>query len=159
MIEFFFSKNLPIGKETPSRIIKLALVFICLFCMLPGLVTTESMNKISIGMKSNFELVITFIYSLADNILLREDGREIVLADFGVARRKTTKVSGLVGTPTHFSPEKAESSGHDYKSDLWAAFCVLLHILSGDPPWVKRYPNAVALQFLVRYGWFIVVRI
>uniref|UniRef100_K1QB25 Mitogen-activated protein kinase kinase kinase 2 n=1 Tax=Magallana gigas TaxID=29159 RepID=K1QB25_MAGGI len=85
----------------------------------------------------------------ADNILLREDGREIVLADFGVARRQTTKVSGLVGTPTHFSPEKAESSGHNYKSDLWASVCVLLHILSGDPPWVKRYPNATALQFLI----------
>lgn len=100
-----------------------------------------------------FEQVVIFIRSLADNILLREDGREIVLADFGVARRQTTKVSGLVGTPTHFSPEKAESSGHNYKSDLWASVCVLLHILSGDPPWVKRYPNATALQFLV---WFMI---
>lgn len=97
----------------------------------------------------------TSLYSIyffkADNILLREDGREIVLADFGVARRQTTKVSNLVGTPTHFSPEKAESRGHDFKSDLWAACCVLLHVLSGDPPWVRRYPNATALHFLVRY--------
>nr|XP_022303895.1 uncharacterized protein LOC111111297 isoform X3 [Crassostrea virginica] len=85
----------------------------------------------------------------SDNILLREDGREIVLADFGVARRQTTKVSNLVGTPTHFSPEKAESRGHDFKSDLWAACCVLLHVLSGDPPWVRRYPNATALHFLI----------
>lgn len=115
-------------------------------------------KKICIGIKLIFEFVIIFIHSLADNILLREDGREIVLADFGVARRQTSKVSGPVGTPTHFSPEKAKSSGHDYKSDLWAAFCVLLHILSGEPPWVKRYPNATALQFLVWFRWLIVAR-
>lgn len=81
---------------------------------------------------------------------MREDGKEIVLADFGVARRQTSKVSSLVGTPTHFSPEKAESSGHAFKSDLWAAICVLVHILSGDPPWVKRYPSATAIHFLVK---------
>ncbi|XP_062578857.1 uncharacterized protein LOC134240793 [Saccostrea cucullata] len=85
----------------------------------------------------------------SDNILLREDGKEIVVADFGVARRQTTKVSNLVGTPSHFSPEKAECSGHNFKSDLWAAMCVLVHILSGHPPWVKRYPNATAIHFLI----------
>ncbi|XP_061185770.1 uncharacterized protein LOC133193871 [Saccostrea echinata] len=85
----------------------------------------------------------------SDNILLREDGKEIVVADFGVARRQTSKVSNLVGTPSHFSPEKAKCSGHNFKSDLWAAMCVLVHILSGHPPWVKRYPNATAIHFLI----------
>lgn len=120
-------------------------------------VTWTSQHRIETKFHGHIKLIFWtsrfFFHSLADNILLREDGREIVLADFGVARRQTTKMSGLVGTPTHFSPEKAESSGHNYKSDLWASVCVLLHILSGDPPWVKRYPNATALQFLV---WFMI---
>ena len=89
----------------------------------------------------------------ADNILLRSDSHKIAVADFGVATRihgdSTQPIARNKGTMTQFSPEKAMNAGHSYKSDLWSAICILVHMLSGDPPWVKRFPNAKMLNFLV----------
>ncbi|KAK3108561.1 hypothetical protein FSP39_010685, partial [Pinctada imbricata] len=89
----------------------------------------------------------------ADNILLRSDSHKIAIADFGVAVRihgnMTPPGYTTKGTPTQFSPEKAMGAGHSYKADLWAAVCILVHMLSGSPPWVKRFPNARMLNFLI----------
>jgi len=89
----------------------------------------------------------------ADNILLQQNSTKIVITDFGVASRviqqRTLRGASPIGTPTMFSPEKAQSRGHGVKSDVWSAICVLIHILSGCPPWVKRYPSVKTLNYIV----------
>ncbi|XP_012944504.1 uncharacterized protein LOC101854452 [Aplysia californica] len=89
----------------------------------------------------------------ADNILLRRDSPFIAVTDFGVSRRlhdpKELKNKSPVGSPTHWSPEKASMEGHGFPSDLWAAVCVLVHMLSGEPPWLKRFQRAAILNFII----------
>lgn len=89
----------------------------------------------------------------ADNLLLQESTTEIILADFGVAQRichdHAPRGRSPTGSPAHWSPEKASSEGHGFPSDLWAAACVLIHMLSGSPPWISRFPDAAILNFLI----------
>ncbi|XP_060065126.1 uncharacterized protein LOC132545461 [Ylistrum balloti] len=87
----------------------------------------------------------------ADNILLRKGTTKIVVTDFGVARRLEHALREVspVGTPTSFSPEKAKGQGHGARSDVWAAICVLIHMLSGWPPWVRRYGGVSTLNFII----------
>lgn len=76
-----------------------------------------------------------------------------MITDFGVARKLTSSTDKRGATPSGsqivFSPEKARGEGHGYKSDLWSAVCVLVHMLTGYPPWVRKYPNIGALIYVV----------
>ncbi|GFR86160.1 mitogen-activated protein kinase kinase kinase 2, partial [Elysia marginata] len=90
----------------------------------------------------------------ADNILVRSGCTRIALTDFGTCRRlcdpKELLNKSPVGSPAHWSPEKAASQGHGFPSDLWAAVCVLIHMLSGDPPWMRRFmKSATILNFII----------
>ncbi|KAK3604748.1 hypothetical protein CHS0354_017855 [Potamilus streckersoni] len=87
----------------------------------------------------------------ADNILLSQNDRSIRVADFGLARRITHQKKGEqpFGTQTQWSPEKAGSEGHGFPSEVWAAVCVLVHMLSGYPPWVRRFSDAKLLHFVI----------
>ncbi|RUS80195.1 hypothetical protein EGW08_012052 [Elysia chlorotica] len=90
----------------------------------------------------------------ADNILLRNGSTYIALTDFGTSRRlcdpKELLHKSPVGSPAHWSPEKAASQGHGFPSDLWAGVCVLIHMLSGDPPWMRRFmKSATILNFII----------
>jgi serine/threonine protein kinase len=77
----------------------------------------------------------------------------IKLADFGLARRCQGSVRGgtkPVGTQTQWSPEKAEARvGYGFAAEIWAAICVLVHMLSGQPPWIRRYESYKALIIVV----------
>ncbi|XP_064613704.1 uncharacterized protein LOC135477509 [Liolophura sinensis] len=91
----------------------------------------------------------------ADNILLRTSTPqpEIVVADFGLARKvqpgERVGKTSPVGSQTQWSPEKAASLGYDFKSDVWAATCVLAHIFNGQPPWVQQYGHAAVLHYVI----------
>ncbi|KAK6165311.1 hypothetical protein SNE40_022260 [Patella caerulea] len=89
----------------------------------------------------------------SDNILLRRGSTSIAVCDFGLARyinqEKDFKGQSPSGTSTQWSPEKAASQGHGFPSEVWAAICVLVHIMSGDPPWLKRYHQAAMLHFII----------
>merc|ERR1719239_1000317 len=39
--------------------------------------------------------------------------------------------------------------GHGFPSDVWAAVCVMVHMLSGEPPWLKRFQNAQILNWVI----------
>ncbi|ESO88041.1 hypothetical protein LOTGIDRAFT_234809 [Lottia gigantea] len=88
-----------------------------------------------------------------DNILLRAGSTSIAVCDFGLARyinqKKDFKGQSPAGTSTQWSPEKAASDGHGFPSEVWAAICVLVHMMSGDPPWMKRFHSAAMLHFII----------
>lgn len=48
-----------------------------------------------------------------------------------------------------WSPEKAKSEGHGFPSDVWAVNCTFIHMLSGDPPWKKRFAEIKYLHYKV----------
>ncbi len=85
--------------------------------------------------------------------LLLFDGKEVKLADFGIARSReamTLTTTGLpVGTPEYMSPEQAEA--HDEltpATDVYALGVVLYELLTGTSPFKRKTPMATALARL-----------
>ncbi|KAI9067534.1 kinase-like protein [Trametes sanguinea] len=79
------------------------------------------------------------------NILVTDDGR-VKLSGFGSAVRLQTVQSAVAefcGSPNYVSPEILEGRAYSFGSDLWSFGCVLLHCLSGLPPFDAPDPEAV----------------
>jgi serine/threonine-protein kinase len=84
------------------------------------------------------------------NILLAPDGT-VKVTDFGIARawddsQELTKTGAVMGTATYFSPEQAQGSTADERSDVYSVGVVLYEMLAGAPPFRGDNPMAVAYQ-------------
>jgi eukaryotic-like serine/threonine-protein kinase len=83
-----------------------------------------------------------------ENILLA-DGQALV-ADFGLARAleegtedRLTDTGLTVGTLLYMSPEQAAGEPLDGRSDVYSLGCVLYELLTGEPPFTGRTPQAI----------------
>jgi serine/threonine-protein kinase len=84
------------------------------------------------------------------NILVRESDRAAKLADFGVARLKTselTRTGAFLGSPGYMSPEQVKGGEVDGRSDLFSLAVVLYEALSGKRPF--KGDDLVALAFSI----------
>ena len=84
------------------------------------------------------------------NILFRSSGAA-VLADFGIAKAiksisSATMAGTAIGTPDYMSPEQAQASPVDGRTDIYSLGAVLFEMLSGRKPYVANDPYAVALR-------------
>ena len=84
------------------------------------------------------------------NILFRANGAA-VLADFGIAKAiksisSATMAGNAIGTPDYMSPEQAQASPVDGRTDIYSLGAVLFEMLSGRKPYVANDPYAVALR-------------
>ena len=84
------------------------------------------------------------------NIMFRANGTA-VLADFGIAKAmKTvsaaTMAGNAIGTPDYMSPEQAQASLVDGRSDLYSLGAVLYECLAGSKPYQAPDAYAVALM-------------
>lgn len=71
------------------------------------------------------------------NILLREDDGTAKIADFGVARLPTSKLTqsgASIGSPAYMSPEQIRGGQVDGRSDLFSLACILYESLCGRRP-------------------------
>jgi eukaryotic-like serine/threonine-protein kinase len=84
-----------------------------------------------------------------ENILLSGDHARV--ADFGIAQaleaagdERLTGTGVTVGTPAYMSPEQGWGTGAvDGRSDIYSLGCVLYELLTGEPPFSGRTPQAV----------------
>ncbi len=72
------------------------------------------------------------------NILLEDGVERVLLTDFGLARTvddaSLTHTGIVAGTPHYMSPEQANGSEVDYRSDLFSLGSVLYFVATGHPP-------------------------
>jgi len=85
------------------------------------------------------------------NILIGP-GRTVKVCDFGIARlldtTSRTATDVAVGTSSYMSPEQVEGQPVDGRADLYAVGCVLLQMLTGDPPFTGVNAFSVAYQHI-----------
>ncbi len=84
------------------------------------------------------------------NILITPDG-QVKVTDFGIAQAVASEdhlaeAGSVMGTATYFSPEQAEGSPVDGRSDVYSLGVVLYELLVGRPPFVGDSPVAVSSQ-------------
>ena len=80
------------------------------------------------------------------NVLIAPDGTPKI-TDFGIARDEThatmTLDGVMMGTPHYMSPEQAEGSRADARSDVYALGCIAYQMLTGELPFSGDTPLAV----------------
>ncbi|KAM4689650.1 mitogen-activated protein kinase kinase kinase 8 [Discoglossus pictus] len=74
-----------------------------------------------------------------------------VLVDFGLSIQMTGDLyypKDLRGTELYMSPEVVLCRGHSTKADIYSMGATVIHMQTGNPPWVKRYPRSAYPSYL-----------
>ncbi|KAI4902372.1 hypothetical protein NFI96_025868 [Prochilodus magdalenae] len=74
-----------------------------------------------------------------------------VLVDFGLTVQMTEDVyipRDLRGTEMYMSPELVLCRGHNTKTDIYSLGTSIIHMQTGSPPWVRRYPRSAYPSYL-----------
>ncbi|XP_053114800.1 mitogen-activated protein kinase kinase kinase 8 isoform X1 [Hemicordylus capensis] len=74
-----------------------------------------------------------------------------VLVDFGLSVQMTEDIyypKDLRGTEIYMSPEVILCRGHTTKADIYSLGATIIHMQTGFPPWVNRYPRAAYPSYL-----------
>jgi serine/threonine protein kinase len=82
--------------------------------------------------------------------ILFDEYNNAYISDFGIAKltQAATQLtnSGIIGTPTHMSPEQAQGEDVDGRSDIYSLGVILFEMLSGKTPYEARTPLGMALK-------------
>src|SRR4051794_2366226 len=84
------------------------------------------------------------------NIVVARDGR-LKVTDFGIARSgasQMTEVGSIVGTAQYLSPEQAQGTHVDQRSDIYSVGIVLYEMLTGAVPFTGDTPLEIAMKHL-----------
>jgi serine/threonine-protein kinase len=84
------------------------------------------------------------------NVVVDSDGR-LKVTDFGIARSgasQMTEVGSIIGTAQYLSPEQAQGSPVDQRSDVYSVGIVLYEMLTGKVPFTGDTPLEIAMKHL-----------
>jgi serine/threonine-protein kinase len=95
-----------------------------------------------------------------ENIFLVPDaeaqgGERTKILDFGICKMgdatdaALTQSGVMIGTPVYMSPEQCRGAGGiDQRSDIYAFGCLVFHMLTGRPPFVREAPGELIVAHL-----------
>ncbi|CAK7337689.1 unnamed protein product [Dovyalis caffra] len=88
-----------------------------------------------------------------DNILLFENGHEVKIADFGLAKKAGEKQGRVEirGTPLYMAPESVNNNEYESGVDIWALGCSIVEMVTGKPAWNCK-PGTNMFALLIRIG-------
>jgi serine/threonine-protein kinase len=85
------------------------------------------------------------------NILLDREGNTFI-ADFGIAKLVGSSANltgtGVVGTPAYMSPEQAQGTELDARTDIYSLGVVIWELLVGKPPFQADTPMQIVLKHI-----------
>ena len=87
------------------------------------------------------------------NLMLDQAGR-LKVVDFGIAQliqsgaARLTAIDTTIGSAAYMAPEQARGEPASEATDVYALGCVLMTLLTGQPPFVAEHPMAVVGQHL-----------
>jgi len=85
------------------------------------------------------------------NALIDSQGN-LFLTDFGIAKLlesaspRLTQTDAIMGTPAYISPEQAQATPVDQRSDIYSLGIILYEMVTGRVPYVAETPLAVILK-------------
>jgi serine/threonine protein kinase/Tfp pilus assembly protein PilF len=85
------------------------------------------------------------------NVMIDREGIARIL-DFGIARslesRGLTESGHLIGTPEYMSPEQAQDTGVDQRSDIYSLGIILYEMVTGNVPFMGDTPISITIKHI-----------
>ena len=102
----------------------------------------EYLNKIGSALEDAHQNGIIHRDVKPANILFRDDNT-LLLTDFGIAKQididnELTATGMFIGSPNYVSPEQAEGSEVDGRSDIYSLGCIFYEMLTGLKPYQAK---------------------
>lgn len=89
------------------------------------------------------------------NILISKDGRQVKVADFGIAKAVSsstmTNMGSVIGSVHYISPEQAKGKHLTSNADLYSLGIVLYEMIIGRVPFSGDSPISIALKHINEY--------
>ncbi|HTK82606.1 MAG TPA: protein kinase [Bacteroidota bacterium] len=118
-----------------------------------GIPVTQAIDwtiQIAQGLKAAHEKTIVHRDIKPENIMLTKDHHPKIM-DFGIAKLKggtgLTKTGTSLGTLSYMSPEQAQGTSADQRSDIWSLGVVFYEMLTNEVPF--RGEHEAALMYLI----------
>ena len=113
--------------------------------------TARIVEKIAKGLAYSHRKGIIHRDLKPDNILFDDNGDPFI-SDFGVAKLTESSGgltgSGVIGTPAYMSPEQAQGSEIDGRSDVYGLGVIIYQMLSGQQPYSADTPMGVVVKHI-----------